>query len=143
MTSVPHSGAKSVTPGGSVAGHTPGPWSVAYLDDNGQSVVKGEHTEIATCWHHCVGSIEAQMHANARLIAAAPDLLAALQGAIGALEFSQDYHRDLGNEDQAFAADRLDDARAAIAKATAGETRNAEPIHRRDGDAEGGGVNPS
>lgn len=29
----------------------------------------------------------------------------------------------------------------AIAKARAGETRNAEPIHRRDGDAESGGVN--
>lgn len=56
--------------------------------------------------------------ANARLIAAAPDLYEALQGAIGALEFSQDYHRDLGNEDQAFAADRLDAARAALAKAS-------------------------
>lgn len=30
-----------------------------------------------------------------------------------------------------------------IAKATAGETRNAEPIHRRDGDAEGDGVDQS
>lgn len=45
------------------------------------------------------------------------ELLEALQGAIGALEFSQDFHRDLGNEEQAFAADRLDAARAAIAKA--------------------------
>lgn len=66
--------------------HTPGPWEVAYLDENGQSVVKGEHTEIATCWHHCVGSIEAQMHANARLIAAAPDLLEALIEAAETLE---------------------------------------------------------
>lgn len=62
-----------------MAGHTKGPWTVAYLDDNGQSVVKSEHTEIATCWHHCVGSIEKQMHANARLIAAAPDLFEALE----------------------------------------------------------------
>ena len=125
MTSVPHSGAKSVTPGGSVAGHTPGPW---YAD--GREVRGAGSWTIAQGFHTPDGAVER----NARLIAAAPDLLAALQGAIGALEFSQDYHRDLGNEDQAFAADRLDAARAALAKATAGETRNAEPIHRRDGD---------
>lgn len=63
------------------AGHTPGPWGVAYLDSNGQAVVKAEHIEIATCWHHCVESIEKEMHANARLIAAAPDLLEALREA--------------------------------------------------------------
>ena len=54
----------------------------------------------------------------ANAIAAAPDLLAALQGAIGALEFSRDYHKDLGNEEQAFCQDRLDAALNAIAKAT-------------------------
>ena len=64
------------------AEHTPGPWRVAYLDCNRQSVVMGEHIEIATCWHHSVGSIEKEMHANARLIAAAPDLLKALQDLI-------------------------------------------------------------
>lgn len=55
---------------------TKGPWHVAYIDENGQAVVSGEHTEVATCWHHCVTSIEQEMRANARLIAAAPDLLA-------------------------------------------------------------------
>ena len=55
---------------------TAGPWHVAYSDENGQAVVSGEHTEIATCWHHCVGSIEKEMHGNAAIIAAAPDLLA-------------------------------------------------------------------
>lgn len=55
--------------------------------------------------------------ADARLIAAAPDLLEALRGAIGALEFSRDYHMDLNNEEQAFAQDKLDAAHAAIAKA--------------------------
>lgn len=58
--------------------HTPGPWGVAYTDSNGQLVVKNKHIEIATCWHHSVASIEAEMQANARLIAAAPDLLACL-----------------------------------------------------------------
>ena len=61
-----------------MAGHTPGPWSVAYHDGNDQAVVSGQHTEIATCWHHCVVELETQMQANARLISAAPDMLEAL-----------------------------------------------------------------
>lgn len=52
-----------------------------------------------------------------RLIAAAPALFAALEDAIGALEFSRDYHKDLGNAEQAFCQDKLDAARAAIAQA--------------------------
>jgi hypothetical protein len=58
--------------------HTPGPWMVDYLDKAGQRVVRNEHIEICTCWHHSVLSIEREMEANARLIAAAPALLAAL-----------------------------------------------------------------
>lgn len=61
-----------------IAKHTPGPWEIAEDDIHGQAVVRGEHTEIATCWHHCVGSLEIEMRANARLIAAAPDMLRAL-----------------------------------------------------------------
>jgi nicotinate-nucleotide pyrophosphorylase len=64
---------------------TEGPWTVAYYDHNSQAVVKGKHTEIATCWHHCVGAIEKEMHANARLIAAAPEMLAALRLALAFL----------------------------------------------------------
>jgi hypothetical protein len=66
--------------------HTPGPWHVAYKDDNGQVVVKGEHIEIATCWHHCVGALEKEMYANADLIAAAPDLLKALKSLVEGLD---------------------------------------------------------
>jgi len=44
-------------------------------------------------------------------------LVAALKGAIGALEFSRDYHSDLGNEEQVFAQDKMDAAINAIAKA--------------------------
>ena len=58
---------------------TPGPWDSDYLDQNGQRVVSGQHIEICTCWHHSVGSIEKEMEANAHLIAAAPDLYAALE----------------------------------------------------------------
>lgn len=58
---------------------TPRPWAVAYDDHNGQAVVSGEHTEVCTCWHHSVGSLEKQMRRNAHLIAAAPDLYEALR----------------------------------------------------------------
>lgn len=61
------------------------------------------------------------LEANAEFIVQAcnahDDLVAALEGAIGALEFSRDFHSDLGNEDQAFAQDKLDAATAALAKA--------------------------
>lgn len=43
-------------------------------------------------------------------------LFNALKGAIGALEFSRDFHHDLGNEEQAFAQDKLDLALSAIAE---------------------------
>lgn len=59
--------------------HTPGPWEVAYLDHAEQRVVRAEHYEVCTCWHHSVGSIEKEMEANARLIAAAPELMEALK----------------------------------------------------------------
>lgn len=61
--------------------------------------------------------LSALVEKHARLIAAAPDLYEALKGAIGALEFSRDYHKDLGNEEQAFCQDRLDAALSALAKA--------------------------
>lgn len=84
--------------------HTPGPWGVAYTDSNGQLVVKNKHIEIATCWHHSVASIEAEMQANARLIAAAPELY------IEAFELIGDL--DPENTDR-----RFDGLRAALAKA--------------------------
>lgn len=94
-----------------MSAHTPGPWEVGNLDRNGQRVVRGE-IEVCTCWHHCVGSLEEQMEANARLIAAAPDLLAALAGII---EIGK---RDLTNPkyDAYF-----EEARAALKKARGGQ----------------------
>jgi len=58
---------------------TPGPWEVGTDDTNGQAIVRNQHIEVATCWHHCVGSIEKEMRANAHLIAAAPELYEALE----------------------------------------------------------------
>lgn len=66
---------------GAAPKHTPGPWMVGDLDHAGQRMVSGEHIEICTCWHHGVASIEREMEANARLIAAAPALLAELRSA--------------------------------------------------------------
>ena len=57
---------------------TPGPWEVDYLDKNGQRVIRQEHIEIATFWHHCVGSIEKEMEANAALVVAMRNALPAL-----------------------------------------------------------------
>ncbi len=88
--------------------HTPGPWKVAGDDINGQAIVRGEHVEVATCWHHCLGSLEIKMRANARLIAAAPDLLEACQTLSTLLD----------TDDWIYQVDRaVKQAQAAIAKA--------------------------
>lgn len=69
-------------------------------------------------WYLASGSLICQMQdgpeANARLIAAAPDLLAALVAIVGEIDDLGDV--DESNEDRAL----LDAARAAIAKVTKG-----------------------
>ena len=82
------------------AQHTPGPWAIAghYIGTLGVNVAT-------------VGYASGAEHANARLIAAAPDLLAALER----IANSEEYHGD------AFSCDfetLQNVARAAIAKAT-------------------------
>jgi len=100
---------------------TPGEWYVAYLDDNGQAVVKAEHTEVATCWHHCVGSIEKEMHANARLIAASPTMFEVVRKCRDTFRMYEKMHLDKGTVDgmQKAAANKYmaDMCDAAIAKA--------------------------
>jgi len=91
------------------ATHTPGPWGV--LDEPG-------HPPLITAWNDADGSTDdiaevfeetTQSFANARLIAAAPELLAALRGA-----------RDfiLGFREDEAPAGLLDEVKSAIAKAT-------------------------
>jgi hypothetical protein len=94
--------------------HTPGPWALGERDENDQRIVRSEHIEICTCWHHCVGNIERQMEANARLIAAAPDLLWALRDL---LELAEALMRETDREPVPDGA--IVQARAAIAKASA------------------------
>lgn len=47
-----------------------GPWFVGEPDQHGQAVVRDKDIERFTCWHHSVGAIEKEMHANAAHIAA-------------------------------------------------------------------------
>lgn len=97
------------------ARHTPGPWHRNIRADGKYPVVfAGRNQHVATVSQQEDG---AETEANIDLVSAAPELLAALEGAIGALEFSLEFHRDLGNSDIAFAADKLDAAVKAIAKA--------------------------
>jgi hypothetical protein len=70
---------------------TPGPWAVAEDDANGQAVVRGEHIEICTCWHHSVGAIENEMRFNARLIAEAPAMAEALIDLVEWLDCMSEY----------------------------------------------------
>lgn len=95
---------------------TPGPWHFGYLDRNGQRVIMAGHsggTEIATCWHHCVESIEKEMEQNAKLISAAPDLLDAAKRALNYIENTEG---ELG-----ITLNSGDMLRASIAKATGTE----------------------
>lgn len=98
--------------------HTPGPWCVWNFNDDPRHVAVGHVAvgpeagglavaDIVACnAHGCyTAATEAQGAANARLIASAPDLLAALKMALDASEHCID---DKSWED---------DARAAIAKA--------------------------
>lgn len=93
--------------------HTPRPWWVDSDDSNGQAVVRSDHYEVATCWHHCVMSIEAEMRANALLIAAAPDMLEALKGVLPYMEQSENAGL-IGHEGCHWPVELV---RAAIAKA--------------------------
>lgn len=96
---------------------TPGPWEAAYLDQNGQRVVRGEDIEVCTCWHHCVGSIEKEMEANARLISAAPELLEALRAAVDCGMVPKSSASEGGAVGYASQVKVADQIRAAIAKA--------------------------
>ena len=109
--------------------HTPGPWSIA-PSFAGQWIKAGK-SYICPLPDHIehdgkpCGSVasqdktQAEINANAALIAAAPELLAALKSILGTAEVV-----DAGNKNQfganchGFAAEVFEQCRAAIAKAT-------------------------
>jgi hypothetical protein len=89
--------------------HTPGPWEVIateYSNDRFSVKVISNLSVVATC--EARGQYEAE--ANARLIASAPELLAALQGLMRDMKAADVLHYGTYAESVA-------DARAAIAKA--------------------------
>lgn len=104
-------------------GHTPGPWSVSRTTGIGiESVSQCDKASnaaaVASCWPFMWMSGEdsvATMLANARLIAAAPDLLSALRGFLE-MYVAMVNSGDCGNWD-AETEPQVIAARAAIAKA--------------------------
>ena len=90
--------------------HTPGPWYTRHGQVSSENSAHG--CTIANCNRTAKGIPDAEVEANARLIASAPDLLAALRGII-----NQD---DWEGED--IAPDSpIGKARAALARAERGE----------------------
>lgn len=109
--------------------HTPGPWMIGYGEAVGIGEIYGVGIDTEPDWTPvCMLSLSEKVNevdeANARLIAAAPDLLAALKDILCFVEIAA-----MGR-DQIY-WDVIDDcegakARAAIAKATGGTVRKSE-----------------
>lgn len=100
--------------------HTPTTWKI----DKYGGIKDLDHNRVYACgfvnpMYNSVMTDEAK--ANDAFIVRAVNshdaLINALKGAIGALEFSRDYHSDLGNFYQAYAQDKLDEAINALALA--------------------------
>lgn len=99
--------------------HTPGPWVVTAVGScHGIHPAASENERDDICRitphnYHPDGwpAAKVEAEANARLIAAAPDLLAALQALVGEADLGEIDHEDETRR-------LLDVARAAIAKAT-------------------------
>ena len=103
-----------VNGGGSMSKHTPGPWSANGKANEADYVVRDQNGHALASVFLPTNVLEAE--ANARLIAAAPDLLEALQGIVAA-DFESVPRTAV------YRAVKLlqDEARAAIAKAEGGE----------------------
>ncbi len=107
--------------------HTPGPWKVIYHFN----VVSSKNRGVATTGGYAnniedSNALHAESVANAKLIAAAPDLLEALELALDALAFHEgsllDFDIQIGNDAPLEEYERArgihQKARAAIKKAT-------------------------
>jgi len=98
--------------------HTPGPWRVT--EYGGEIAIHAEDNTKIALPEKWFASDRAEAAANARLIAAAPDLLAALEAAVAYLEANrpQGKIRDIFSALNHYENDVMKPARAAIAKAT-------------------------
>lgn len=100
--------------------HTPGPWEVTPnggIAGNGQNVVCNDISTLLNYGGLPIGNGFGEAEANARLIAAAPDLLAALQALRGA--FVHIPGDDAGNKVRTAIFDKCPNVRAAINQARA------------------------
>ena len=104
-----------------MSGHTPGPWRVNWLftaPDESQYDILAPRNDTTKYTHQVVCTMRAtaaNAEANARLIAAAPELLAALKEAWGKLYLLRLHV--LNKEVSADLSASLDSSAAAIAKA--------------------------
>ena len=62
-----------------MAAHTPGPWR-EFMDENGHDIIAEDGTHVAAVETINPGHPEDEAIGNGRLLASAPDLLAALHG---------------------------------------------------------------
>ncbi len=102
-----------------MAKHTPGPWTAEEATSNSIDIVS-EEVEIATIISDEDFPEDCEERANARLIAAAPELLDALRDLADRAEGGVDYglcHRGICSRSECAQCRRVDAARAAIAKA--------------------------
>lgn len=111
--------------------HTPGPWAYARHEQFGRTTFYVAQADGAGFTPHysdvasvvsetCAGEMLGIQEANARLIAAAPDLLEAL------IELTEEYINEIESEWSGTGSykammSKADKARAAIAKATGGQ----------------------
>jgi len=85
--------------------HTPGPWQLVQ-----DQITDGDLRQVAECYYR-EDMVDGEAEANMALIAAAPDLLAELKGAV---EWMEQYENETMD---AWTRERLTHSRAAIAKA--------------------------
>ena len=109
--------------------HTPGPWTADKLNDRCTFNIFATGFNSAMCQVSVMENSSRlvsgrEVEANAKLIAAAPELLAALKWALAALdasrpnpEFYDQPKEDIGKALE-YTASKMEAARAAIAKAT-------------------------
>lgn len=101
------------------AKHTPGPWTIRdYQDHSGNGVEVAQADSRLYIVRDIMGNTIAQSDANTRLIAAAPELLEALRGALVAFEQAYSALPDDSPAQDHFMACYIEPARAAIARAT-------------------------
>jgi len=96
--------------------HTPGPWSIHWGSSGNRCLeIHHEKTIVAHATDYSIDG--AERSANARLIAAAPELLAALEDSERIISFALNNGMIMGRQHKHDAESHLDGIRAAIAKA--------------------------